>query len=159
MPGRILRALMMLSVPFVLVVALADAQAPKQTAPAKATVIPVAKKQGTTDANSYSIAAERQTLREIHKRAQTRVRDLSESLPSVADESARRALQQRISDIKREARLEHLRAKAYYALGRGDLQAAHDIHQIIERVLEPRFSVPVTPADEPVLLPEKGGRP
>jgi hypothetical protein len=160
--SRILKAIPLVILTLLLWAALAHGQAPKKTSggeSGKPATAETAKQQLKPGLVSYSTATERKALREIRRRAQAEVRELSLSLSSLPDESDRRALQKRISEVKREAQLEHLRTKAYFALGRGDLQAAHEIDQIIERLLEPRFSVPVTPAGKDDFLPQKGGQP
>jgi hypothetical protein len=162
MLGHVLGALFLAALALLLVSAIADGQVSKKVAggkSGKSSIASSAKTQWKPGADQYSIAAERKALREIRKRARVEVRELSERLSSLPAEADRRILQRRIVKIKKEYRLEHLRTKAHFALGRGDLEAAHEIDQVIERILKPRFSAPGTSAEKDVPFTQKGGRP
>jgi hypothetical protein len=160
--SRTLRAIPLLLLAIVLGAGIAQGQAPKSSSgatPAKPTAATAASRNMKPGADTYSIAAEREALQEIRERARDQVRELTRDLSSLPAGSDRRALNERIVGIKKEFRLETMRTMVYFARGRGDLQKAQEVQGIIDRLLNPRFSVPVETVERAEPSPQKGGRP
>jgi hypothetical protein len=162
MPPKILRVL-----PFVIALVVTLAGIAKGQLTKDVTQTNAQKVAGTTSEESglqaqtspYSKAAESAALREIRKRAQRQVRELAERLNAFPAGRGRLALQKEIVEIKRDARLELLRTKAHFARRRGELEAASHIEQVIERLINPRFTAPVTTPEQERATSAKGGRP
>jgi hypothetical protein len=154
MSGRRLRLIATASLISLLLPPLAHGQAEKSP-----TTIQVGAATVRVSAHSspYSPASEWKALQELQKKTRERVRELRAEVELTADGLARRDLERRIIEAKRNGRLEFLRTKAAFARGRRDFEAAARIELIIERVLEPQFSAPVSSVQKHTENGEKGG--
>jgi hypothetical protein len=157
MPGRITHIVLLVLLTLLLLAATSHAKVGKSA-------IQSPEKVGTTEtagtrtvADAYSAKAEREVLRELLERAQTRVRELSEQARALPAGEARRSLQQEIARIKQETRLEFLHTKADFARRRGELETAAAIDLVIEKLQKPRFTVPVSSKAKGADTTEKGG--
>jgi hypothetical protein len=135
-----------------------SAGAPESGAPgSRPTVIQPAATRGVA-APAKRITVEERALLEIEADGQRQVVELSKALAALPPGPERRALSARITQIKQETLVKLLRARAGFALQRGDLAAAREIELVIEDVLHPH--VPAPPAESRAKPQVKeGGRP
>jgi hypothetical protein len=122
-------------------------------APASSTATPRA-----SAAHMKPAAAEEQALFAVLEQGRQQVADLVATARDLPDGPARRALELKVLEIKRQNRVEFLRVKAQFARTRGDFAAASDLDRRIELLLNPP-KPSATPAVQEKAPPREGSRP
>jgi hypothetical protein len=81
---------------------------------------------------------EQKAIFDIQESGRTQVLELNKQAESLTDGPARRALEQKIVQVKRDTEVQVLRTIAAQALQRGDLPAARTANDAIEQMLHPK---------------------
>ena len=85
-----------------------------------------------------SMTKEQKAIFDVQESGRAQVLELHKQVEALADGPARRALEQKIVQVKRDTEVQVLRTIAAQALQRGDLPAARTANDAIEQILHPR---------------------
>ena len=163
-----LAALLLAGATFAFALALLLGLAPARAGEGPASTIPGSRPSATRPqatphvaAPAVPLTAQERTLLEIEAAGQRQVEVLSKTLGAMPPGRERQALAERIVQAKQETRISILRARAGFALQRGDLVAAREIALAIEGILHPQAlsSPPAAGAAQPRPQVKEGGRP
>jgi hypothetical protein len=105
------------------------------------------------------LTAEEQVLVDVQEQGRRQVAELVATAKDLPDGPARRALERKVEEVKKQNRVDFLRVKVRFARERGDLAAAQEAEQRIELILNPPKPPAVAPAAREKAPRGEGTRP
>jgi len=140
----------------------AAARAPTAPAPARTVMIapaPSGAAQPAPLVRARRLTAEETALVDVEEQGRRQVAELVAAAKALPDGPARRALERKVEEVKKQSRVEFLRVKVRFARERGDLAAAREAEQRIDFILNPPMPPAVAPAAREKASRGEGTRP